>query len=149
MKFMQSLRLLLLVSSLVAANASNILNPVAVGLRSALTSRSNVFGSSARSRRTNNAPTIGFDWLDTCSDFGDEVEEVVSPINSRRGGIHNNPMTNVSNTKVPVPVPVQVKKSKPSRGGGVAAPALTFYENMICGAVSRSIAQVCTHPANT
>jgi hypothetical protein len=35
-----------------------------------------------------------------------------------------------------------------SRGGG-ATQALSFYENMICGAVSRSIAQVATHPANT
>lgn len=33
--------------------------------------------------------------------------------------------------------------------GGHATEVLNFYENMICGAVSRSIAQTFTHPANT
>lgn len=36
-----------------------------------------------------------------------------------------------------------------SRGGGVAVRPLVFWENMVCGAVSRSIAQTVMHPANT
>lgn len=143
-----SIGLLLLVSSFFAANASNTLNPVAIGLRCALASRSNSFVSNTRSRRKNNAPTASFDWLETCSDFVDEEEEITSSRKSRRGmGIPNKSMIeNVANTKASI----KVKKSNPSRGIKLAAPpALTFHENMICGAVSRSIAQVCTHPANT
>lgn len=34
-------------------------------------------------------------------------------------------------------------------GGGVATRPLVFWENMVCGAVSRSIAQTVMHPANT
>lgn len=38
---------------------------------------------------------------------------------------------------------------KPVSRGGHATEVLNFYENMVCGAVSRSIAQTFTHPANT
>lgn len=43
------------------------------------------------------------------------------------------------------------KPTTTARGGGKApteAPRLNFWENMICGAVSRSVAQTATHPAN-
>jgi len=138
----------LLVTFLVSVNASNTLNPVAIGLRSALTSRSNAFGGITRSRRTHNAPApaIDFDSLETYSDFVNGDEDIAIDISRRsRRVIQNNPVIeNVTNTKSPI----EVKKAKKPRGG-LEVPALTFHENMICGAVSRSIAQVCTHPANT
>lgn len=134
----------LLVTFIGAVNASNTLNPVAIGLRSALTSRSNAFGGKTRSRRTYSAPSpaIDFDSLDTYSDFVNGDEDIAISTRSRRG-IQNNLIENVSSTKSPI----EVKKRK-KRGGVEPLPALTFHENMICGAVSRSIAQVCTHPAN-
>ena len=135
----------LLVTFIGAVNASNTLNPVAIGLRSALTSRSNAFGGKTRSRRTYSAPSpaIDFDSLDTYSDFVNGDEDIAISTRSRRG-IQNNLIENVSSTKSPI----EVKKRKKPRGGVEPLPALTFHENMICGAVSRSIAQVCTHPAN-
>jgi hypothetical protein len=36
-----------------------------------------------------------------------------------------------------------------SKGTAASTPALAFWENMICGAISRSIAQTLMHPANT
>lgn len=47
---------------------------------------------------------------------------------------------------------IETETRKPVRNvsrGGHATEVLNFYENMVCGAVSRSIAQTFTHPANT
>mmetsp|Transcript_52760 Transcript_52760/g.148042 ORF Transcript_52760/g.148042 Transcript_52760/m.148042 type:complete len:518 (+) Transcript_52760:321-1874(+) len=45
---------------------------------------------------------------------------------------------------------VQISSTSDTRGGGVyPTRPLVFWENMICGAVSRSVAQTVMHPANT
>jgi hypothetical protein len=57
------------------------------------------------------------------------------------------PPTRVRTVGVGTPV-----RSRMARGGGAAKTTvlpLTFWENMICGAVSRSVAQTVMHPANT
>lgn len=56
-----------------------------------------------------------------------------------------------TNTDVSLSGGGQVKKRKKNELPPVSAYSrpLTFYENMICGAISRSIAQTTMHPANT
>ena len=39
--------------------------------------------------------------------------------------------------------------SAATRGGAAASRPLVFWENMVCGAISRSVAQTVMHPANT
>lgn len=49
-----------------------------------------------------------------------------------------------------LPSPAAQRSPQQPRGGAVAiARPLMFWENMVCGAVSRSIAQTVMHPANT
>lgn len=54
-----------------------------------------------------------------------------------------------SRKKVSVASSVYTVENADTRGGMIAARSLVFWENMICGAVSRSIAQTVMHPANT
>jgi hypothetical protein len=132
------IKLLFVASYINAINASNFLNPISVGIRSAI--------GAPRITDHVSRSASGRKYEKYQQNYNEDI--AVNPDNfngrSRRNshGLMNTLL--VSNTKPAK----QVKESKMSRGGG-ATQALSFYENMICGAVSRSIAQVATHPANT
>ncbi|GFH57368.1 hypothetical protein CTEN210_13844 [Chaetoceros tenuissimus] len=136
------LRLALLISLLAIGEVSSNLNPIAIGLRSAFSRPSTSFvGKRSHSTPKSHNPYFDLEALDSISDFpDDELQNVNIQQNEQNSSI----VRNVSNTGKVTKKP----ETKLSRGGGTT-PALSFHENMICGAVSRSIAQVCTHPANT
>lgn len=140
-------KILTLVSYIVACDAVRNLNPVAIGFRSAITSYSKGFSGTSHRQELKNRSPFSLDFEDSeCSDY-----YFHTPTREQ-----NEPLTD-SNDAVPIVRNASLQQSQqskgkgngPSRGGGAMAPSLTFYENMFCGAVSRSIAQVCTHPANT
>jgi len=147
------IKVLLVVSCLCAVNASHTLNPIAIGIRSAIAARTPLRVVS-NSRRAKSVPAVAVDFsLEEWSDFVDFEDENDSSSRSRRNNKHASTLLVSKTTSAVVAVSTtsatkQVKESTVSRGGG-ATPALTFFENMLCGAVSRSIAQVATHPANT
>lgn len=139
------LRLALLISLLAIEEVSSNLNPIAIGLRSAF-SRPNASFVGNRSHRTSQShnPYFDLESLDSICDFPDDEFQNTKHVNVQQHEQDSLIVKNVSNTGKFTKKP----ETKLSRGGGTT-PALSIHENMICGAVSRSIAQVCTHPANT
>lgn len=140
------LRLALLISLLAIEEVSSNLNPIAIGLRSAF-SRPNasfVGGNRIHSTSQSHNPYFDLDSLDSICDFPDDEFQNAKHVNVQQHEQDSLIVKNVSNTGKITKKP----ETKLSRGGGTT-PALSFHENMVCGAVSRSIAQVCTHPANT
>lgn len=139
------LRLALLISLLAIGEVSSNLNPIAIGLRSAFSRPSTSFVENrSHSASKSHNPYFDLESLDSISDFPDYELQNAAHVNIQQNEQNSSLVKNVSNKG-------QIKKkpeTKLSRGGGTT-PALSFHENMICGAVSRSIAQVCTHPANT
>lgn len=123
-------------SSNIIMNTSCSINPISIGMRSAMTSSSLPF----------------LQRFSSCNDKSNSNRS--RSCRRRRGGgsfsAHNDVHTTSSTHTI-------------SRGGGNSAATATsintpsspttttlnFYENMICGAISRSVAQIATHPANT
>ncbi len=128
------IKALLLLSHQQAVVASNTgLNPFAIGLRSAISSNKSFGNGISNSRRSFSYTDDDFNSFDKWC--GDEKDTYIQKQN----------LCEVENVST-----VTTKQvNKPKFRGGATTPSLTFYENMICGAVSRSIAQVATHPANT
>ena len=83
------------------------------------------------------------DWVD--NEEGDDPEAVIEAGVSRM--VRQAPPSS-RDTQVPKQ---SVTADSVDRGGadGVSIRPLVFWENMVCGAVSRSIAQTIMHPANT
>ncbi len=130
------IKCLLIVSCVNSIYASKILNPFSVGIRSAINSK----GLTEHLKKISNEKRGGKYRMSSY-----DIDASRDVFNGR--SMRNSPPTTVqvSNTDESEK---QAKKSFLPRGGATAQ-SLTFYENMICGAVSRSIAQVATHPANT
>jgi hypothetical protein len=142
-------KILILVSCFVACAAARNLNPIEIGFRSAITSHSRGFVRARRSQEQTKQSSFYLDFEDSecSSDYFQPKERKDSRRDSKDDDDDALMVINSSLKTIPQS---KGKDTKPSRGGaGAVVPSLTFYENMICGAVSRSIAQVCTHPANT
>lgn len=140
--------LILLTYFIVLCDAVLNINPIEVGFRCAFKSHSRGFLNASHRKEVITRPSCHTEFRNECSDYFDDAEEIVpTHTTCKKDSIcHNSSsVTKTSNQSSAS----RGKNTRPSRGGGAAAPSLTFYENMICGAVSRSIAQVCTHPANT
>jgi len=123
------------------------LNPVSIGFRSAIASYSQGFSSIASNSQRDQTKRVPFhlDFEDSeCSDYFHSSRQHIESLEDS-----NLNVSIVRNVSLQKSQKLKGKSNKPSRGGGAVVPSLSFYENMICGAVSRSIAQVCTHPANT
>ena len=128
--------LLLFVLLINGVRASNSMNPIALGIRSALATRTH--------GRCMNGSSRVRDYQNQCNG-GIQGEIKTFNTRSRRTCLKKSSAINMSSTKAE-----RQKKGvlNMTRGGG-PTPALSFFENMVCGAISRSIAQVATHPANT
>jgi hypothetical protein len=113
------IKLLLFAFYTEAIGASNLLNPISIGIRSAIAPiHVNNFAKGSQNSKYCDNNEGNFDV------FKGDRRKMHAEVNERTLSV-----------------------SKTRGGGGVQG--LSFYENMICGAVSRSIAQVATHPANT
>jgi len=113
------------------------LNPFAIGLRSAIASNASHgrrFNSNQRKSLYDHEINERSIWsnpeYEESEDWNNngELVETVSRTSTRAKKVNPNSQMN---------------------RGGATSPALSFHENMICGAISRSLAQVATHPANT
>lgn len=155
-----------------SVDASSHINPISVGVRSFMTSKSNgsqffhqisnrrrrrvVVGrgeeeedeilSSVLLKSRNNGSDCKFG---TCS-FDEELELC----GNRRGVILKDKSdlslvvaASSSASSSTVVKPKSITRAELVAGG--ATIRLSFWENMVCGAISRSVAQVATHPANT
>ena len=130
------INLLLFVLLINGVRASNSMNPIALGIRSALATRTH--------GRCMNGSSRVRDYQNKCNGG---IQGEINNFNtrSRRTCLKKSSAINMSSMKAE-----KQKKGvlNMTRGGG-PTPALSFFENMVCGAISRSIAQVATHPANT
>lgn len=142
------------------------LNPFTIGLRSAIASSRTLGGFTHKKGSSINglARAVGFSTVDAfdypTNDDDDDLYEgntnsqriAGRSRRSRDIGPSSTAITNIvsstSSKLKETKKQQQTVNPKLNRGGGPTE-VLSFYENMICGAVSRSIAQVATHPANT
>lgn len=151
------------ISNIGASPNNGYVNPVRIGMRSAITlsspttnvvqlfdckSSSNVSRRKFQQQKQQHWRKINYKYHDY-DECRKEENSVI--LTSSKGDI--NYETNYEKQKSQEPgVSSFIKATDPkTRGGGkvLAKPTLNFWENMICGAVSRSVAQIVTHPANT
>jgi len=151
--------------------SSHHINPISVGVRSFMTSKSNgsQFFHQISNRRRRRVVV----------DRGGEEEEILSSVlfaksrnngsdckfgtcnfdeeselcGNRRGVIlkDNSDLSLVvaASSTSSTDVKPKISASRAELVAGGATIRLSFWENMVCGAISRSVAQVATHPANT
>jgi len=159
---------LFLTSCVVASpSAHPIMNPIAVGIRSALGSSSNGLGhgrlgavhpsrAATTSRRrlpANNRHFFGTRRRRGGRKGGNNLNDHVEPCGAESpisGGATAQQMS--ARMKSAVEAQALTTSARSVSPGGAAFAAvrgLHFWENMVCGAVSRSVAQTIMHPANT
>ena len=153
-----------LMSVVVYCDASYNGNPISIGVRSFIASKPNgsqFFQQIYNKRRRQvgcedknlssmfaTSRNNGFECsFETCA-FDEEVELCG---NNRGLILKDKPdlavVASVSSTAVKPKSRADLVAEAQARGGSTMR--LSFWENMVCGAISRSIAQVATHPANT
>jgi len=183
--------ILLLIAALDRATARQFLNPVAVGLRSALASRTGTqtktsswdlkrsltqkaqlvssnednedgnyiedafFRASStldvqRMREVRYAfrPKRKVPLVADDADELDYLESLTIPCSIRSTTAVPGATSSISTASTTFAASTDASAAS-SRGGAVAMRPLAFWESMICGAVSRSMAQTIMHPANT
>jgi hypothetical protein len=157
----------------ISASASNsqYINPISLGLRSAIAKSSNSVGyfgdggsislaNTFVTRRRKNR-TGGFNFnqqqqqttnIITDTRTSDEGNSNILQTSNNNGIKELQP--NLPITSTTAASSATTNSTTKTRGGGKAKAIpepvyLNFWENMVCGAVSRAIAQTATHPANT
>lgn len=140
-------------------------NPISIGMRSVVASSSstNVVqlfgyrGSSNISRRRfqqqkqQHRRKINYNFLDYDESRREENSVVLTNGKSNISYEESYKERQLQQLQEPTVSSLTKATHPKTRGGGkaLAKPVLNFWENMFCGAVSRSVAQIMTHPANT
>lgn len=138
---------LLLLATIATSTCNNFLHSVSVGIRSAtvVSTPNRLFNP----KRSHNPTTYTSNSRISRRNIHKNVVDTVE----RNNDLSEDDSIKLSSSSSS---PQSTTSIHNSRGGAkarakakaISAP-LNFWENMICGAVSRSVAQVATHPANT
>lgn len=143
------------------------INPIVLGVRSAVSSSSSLFGmtsftNNGHFRINNRGRNSRVRLYNDCHNLNSNNDNSLECENNNEKNVcftTNDISSYKNNNPNEASTIIQALQSNTNTRGGASASSsttkqpqpqvLNFWENMICGAVSRSVAQMVTHPANT